>query len=313
MTLDPASIEATARRIAPFIRKTPVMDIVVPGVAQPACLKLEQLQHSGSFKARGAFSNLAGARVPQAGVVAASGGNHGAAVAYAARVLGVPARIFVPSISSPAKVARIASYGATIVQEGVNYQECLGLCEAYAQQSGAMDIHAYNTEVTLNGPGTLALELEEQAPELDTVLVAVGGGGLIGGMASWYQSSVKIIGVEPATCNALHAALSAGAPLAIKPSGLAADSLGASSAGTLMFPIAQRHVDRVILISDDDIRNAQRFLWAASQIVTEPGGAAAFAGLLSGGYKPDKDERVGVIVCGANTPLETFSTLIATA
>lgn len=289
------------------------MDIAVPGLSKPVCLKLEQLQHTGSFKARGAFSNLVGANVPKAGVVAASGGNHGAAVAYAARILGVPARIFVPSISSPAKVARIASYGATIVQDGANYQECLGLCETYAKQSGAMDIHAYNTEVTLNGPGTLARELEEQAPALDTILIAVGGGGLIGGMASWYQSRVKIIGVEPATCNALHAALGAGAPLAIKPSGLAADSLGASSAGTLMFPIAQEHVDHVILISDDDIRNAQRFLWTTSQIVTEPGGAAAFASLLSGRYKPDGDERVGIIVCGANTPLETFNTLMATA
>lgn len=313
MTLDRTSIEATAERIAPFIRRTPVMNIAVPGLSQPICLKLEQLQHTGSFKARGAFSNLVGAKTPEVGVVAASGGNHGAAVAYAAKVLGIPARIFVPRISSPAKVARIASYGATIVQDGANYQDSLSLCCGYTEKSGAMDIHAYNTEVTLNGPGTLAREFEEQAPELDTVLIAVGGGGLIGGMASWYQSRVKIIGVEPEACNALYAALGAGKPVTVKPAGVAADSLGASSAGNLMFPIAQKHVDRVILISDDDIRNAQRFLWTAAQIVTEPGGAAALASLLSGRYKPEKHERVGVIVCGANTPLEAFNTLMATA
>ncbi len=312
MTLDRSSIKATAQRIAPFIHRTPVMSIVMPGLSQPVCLKLEQLQHTGSFKARGAFSNLVGAKIPAVGVVAASGGNHGAAVAYAAKVLGVPARIFVPVISSPAKVARIAGYGATIAQDGANYQESLALCIDYAEKSGATNIHAYNTELTLNGPGTLGREFEEQAPELNTILIAVGGGGLIGGVASWYQSKAKIIGVEPETSNALHAALAAGSPVTIKPSGLAADSLGASSAGTLMFPIAQKHVAEVILITDDDIRAAQRFLWTYTQIVTEPGGAAAFACLLSAKYRPEKDERVGVIVCGANTPLETFNALFAT-
>ncbi len=308
-----AAISEAATRIAPFIRKTPVMDVILPGIDAPVCLKLELFQHTGSFKARGAFANLVGEPVPAAGVAAASGGNHGAAVAYAAKVLDLPARIFVPSISSPAKVARIASYGATIVQSGANYQEALSLCQDYVKQSGALNIHAYNAQGTLNGQGTLALELEGQMPDLDTVLVAVGGGGLIGGIASWYQSRTKIIGVEPQTCNALHAALGAGTPVTIKPSGLATDSLGASAAGALMFPIAQKYVDHVALVSDEDIRAAQRHLWTTTQIITEPGGATAFAALLSGRYRPARGERVGVIVCGANTPLATFNELFVTA
>jgi threonine dehydratase len=312
MTLNRTTITEAAKRIAPFIRRTPVMDISVPGVDKPACLKLELFQHTGSFKPRGAFTNLVGAKIPKAGIAAASGGNHGAAIAYAAKVLGIKARIFVPIISSPAKVARIAGYGATIVQEGANYQEAVGICQNYVRESGALNIHAYDMETTLAGQGTLAAELEEQAPELDTVLVAVGGGGLIGGIASWYQSKSKVVGVEPDTCNCLNAALAAGTSITIKPSGLAADSLGASSAGSLMFPIAQKFVENVVLINDEDIKNAQRYLWTNAQIVTEPGGAAAFAALLSGSYKPAKNERVGVIVCGANTPLETFNSLFTT-
>jgi threonine dehydratase len=312
MIIDRHTISEAANRIAPFIRKTPVMDVDVPGVEHPVSLKLELFQHSGSFKPRGAFNNLIGADIPKSGVAAASGGNHGAAVAYAAMTLGIPARIFVPSISSPAKVSRIAGYGATVVQQGAHYQEALDLCQTYIDQSGAMNIHAYNMEKTIIGQGTVGLEFEEQCSDLDTVLVAVGGGGLIGGVASWYQSRIKVVGVEPRTCNALHAGLAAGTPTLIKPSGLAADSLGASSAGALMFPIAQKHVAEVILIEDDHIKTAQRFLWNRAQVITEPGGAAAFAGLLSGAYKPERGERVGVIVCGANTPLEVFNTVIST-
>ena len=313
MTLNRTTITEAAIRIAPFIRRTPVMDIAVPGIEKPVCLKLELFQHTGSFKPRGAFANLVGTQIPKTGIAAASGGNHGAAVAYAAKVLGIKACIFVPTISSPAKVARIASYGATIVQEGANYQEAVGHCQDYVRESGALNIHAYDMEATLAGQGTLGLELEEQAPDLDTVLVAVGGGGLIGGVASWYQTRSKVVGVEPETCNCLNAALAVGDTITIKPSGLAADSLGASSAGSLMFPIAQKFIDRVALINDEDIRTAQRYLWATAQIVTEPGGAAAFAALLSGSYKPAGNERVGVIVCGANTPLATFNELFATA
>jgi threonine dehydratase len=312
MTIDQDAIADAATRIAPYIRKTPVMDVEILNITNPVALKLELFQHAGSFKPRGAFNNLLGASVPKAGVAAASGGNHGAAVAYAAMKLGIPARIFVPRISSPAKVARIASYGATILQDGANYQAALELCQSYIDETGAMNIHAYNMEKTIIGQGTVGLEFEGQCPQLDTVLVAAGGGGLIAGIASWYHSRIKIVGVEPRTCNALHAAMAAGAPTLITPSGLAADSLGASSAGTMMFPIAQKHVSEVVLIEDEDIKTAQRFLWNHTQIVSEPGGAAALAALLGGHYKPAKGERVGVIVCGANTPLDVFNNVITT-
>ncbi|MGH6907929.1 MAG: pyridoxal-phosphate dependent enzyme, partial [Aestuariivirga sp.] len=228
MSIGRDEISKAAQRIAPFIRRTPVIDMEIEGIALPVTLKLELLQHSGSFKARGAFNNLVGRSSDGAGVAAASGGNHGAAVAYAARALGHKARIFVPEIASPAKVARIASYGAEIVQKGANYYEALALCDAHIQSTGAISVHAFDAEPTLEGQGTLARELEDQSPDLDTLLVAVGGGGLIGGIAAWYQSSIKIVGVEPETCNALHAALAAGKPVAVNPSGIAADSLGSS-------------------------------------------------------------------------------------
>lgn len=305
------AIARAASRIAPHIRRTPVVDVAVDGVSLPVTLKLELLQHSGSFKARGAFNTLLGAEVGTAGVATASGGNHGAAVAYAAQRLGLGARIFVPEISSPAKVARIASYGAEVVQKGENYNAALALCDAWLADSGAMGVHAYDAETTLEGQGTLGRELEDQAPGLDTVLVAVGGGGLIGGIAAWYQSGVRIVGVEPHTCNSLHAAMAAGERVPVKPSGIAADSLGATTVGRLMFGIARDHITEVALISDDDIRNAQRRLWRDMQLVTEPGGAAAFAALLSGAYRPQKDERVGVIVCGANTSMEAFGQLFS--
>lgn len=310
MSIDRDSIARAAHRIAPFIRRTPVIDIRHAGCDRPVTLKLELLQHSGSFKARGAFNNLVGAEKTTGGVAAASGGNHGAAVAYVARELGHQARIFVPEISSPAKVARIASYGAEIVQQGPTYYEALQLCEAHIAKTGAISVHAYDTEPTLQGQGTLARELEDQAPDLDTVLVAVGGGGLIGGIAAWYQSKVKVVGVEPQTSRALHAAMVAGKPVEVQPSGVAADSLGAKFAGSLMFPIAQAHIDHVALVSDDDICEAQRHLWRSLQLVTEPGGATAFAALLSGAYKPEPGERVGIIVCGGNTTMDAFGKLL---
>ena len=303
------AISRAAARIAGHVRRTPVIDVAVAGVALPVTLKLELLQHAGSFKSRGAFNTLLQASVGQGGVATASGGNHGAAVAYASRQLGHRAKIFVPEISSPAKVARIASYGAEIVQRGANYSEALALCEAWIAESGATSVHAYDAEATLEGQGTLARELEAQAPGIDTLLVAVGGGGLIGGIAAWYQSKVKVVGVEPQTCNTLHAAMAAGERVQVKPSGLATDSLGASMVGKLMFDIARHHIAEVTLVSDDDIRDAQRHVWREMQLVTEPGGAAAFAALLSGAYRPEKDERVGVVVCGANTAMDVFGQL----
>lgn len=305
------AITRAAARIAGHVRRTPVIDVTIEGVALPVTLKLELLQHAGSFKSRGAFNTLLQARVGQGGVATASGGNHGAAVAYAARQLGHKAKIFVPEISSPAKVARIASYGAEVVQKGANYSEALALCEAWIAERGATGVHAYDAEATLEGQGTLARELESQAPGIDTLLVAVGGGGLIGGIAAWYQSQVKVVGVEPQTCNTLHAAFAAGERVTVKPSGLATDSLGASMVGKLMFEIAKHHVAEVALVSDDDIRNAQRHLWREMQLVTEPGGATALAALLAGAYRPEKDERVGVVVCGANTSMDVFGQLFS--
>ena len=227
------------------------------------------------------------------------------------RALGHRAKIYVPEISSPAKVARIASYGAEIVQKGANYSEALALCEAWIATSGATSVHAYDAEATLEGQGTLARELEAQAPGIDTLLVAVGGGGLIGGIAAWYQSSLKVVGVEPRTGNTLHAAMAAGERVKVSPSGLATDSLGASMVGQLMFDIARHHIAEVALVADDDIRAAQRHLWRETQLVTEPGGATALAALLSGAYRPEKDERVGVVVCGANTSMDVFGQLFS--
>ena len=307
--LSQSIVEATASRIATHVRRTPVMAINMAGLAHPITLKLELLQHSGSFKARGAFANLTAVAHKPKGVAAASGGNHGAAVAYASKQLGVKARIFVPEISSPAKVARIASYGAEVVQKGSSYQDSLGYCEAFLADSGWTSIHAYNTELTMQGQATLAHELEQQQPDLDTVLVAVGGGGLIAGIAGYYAGRCKVVAVEPETCNALDASLRAGRPVTIKPSGLAVDSLGASSIGTNVFPVVQQHVAGVAIVNDEAIRAAQRYLWQNLQLVSEPGGAAALAALLSGVYKPEAGERVGVVLCGGNTELATFAGL----
>jgi threonine dehydratase len=296
--------------ISPHLRRTPVIG-VTEFSSQPLTLKLEQLQHTGSFKPRGAFSNLLGARLPEAGVAAASGGNHGAAVAYAAMKLGVRARIFVPRAAPPAKLALIRSYGADIVREGENYARAFDLGRTYAEESGAKLVHAYDSEPTISGQGTLALELEEQAPDLDTVLVAVGGGGLIAGIAAWYSSGLKIVSAEPENCPTLARALAAGEPVDVSPSGAAADSLGASRIGAIPFALARSYVDRALLVTDDAIRKAQVWLWQNLRIVTEPGGATAFAAIASGRYAPGPHERVGVVICGANTDPADFARLLS--
>jgi threonine dehydratase len=274
--------------------------------AQPLLLKLELFQHTGSFKPRGAFTNLLTREIPAAGVAAASGGNHGAAVAFAAKNIGVPAKIFVPSIASPAKIERIKAYGAELVVGGARYAESLAECNAFAEQTGALKVHAYDQAETIIGQGTLAAELEEDAPELDTLLVAVGGGGLIGGIAAWYRGKIKIVGVEPEAAPTLHMALEAGAPVDAPAGGIAADSLAPRQVGALMFPLAQAFVNQVVLVTDDSIREAQKALWDRLRIVTEPGGAAAFAALLSGRYVPEREERVGVLICGGNTGAVDF-------
>ena len=293
-------------------RHTPVMTIAGEAASHDTdvVLKLECLQHAGSFKARGAFNGLVGCDVPEAGVVAASGGNHGAAVAYAASTLGHKANIFVPEISSPAKINLIRACGAEVHVTGARYADALAASEDLQASTGAMTIHAYNQISTLEGQGTLGLELEGQEPDLDTVLIAVGGGGLIGGVASWYRGRVKIVGVEPETSCCLHAGLEAGAPVTVKPEGVAADSLGASSAGEMMFPIAQAHVDHVALVSDAAITATQRWCWQNLRLASEPGGAAALAALLHGAYKPAAGERVGVVMCGANVDLAKLDQLV---
>jgi threonine dehydratase len=302
-------IEAAERVIRPYIRRTPVVEIDGRDFGldgPPITLKLELLQHSGSFKARGAFANLLLREVPKAGVVAASGGNHGVAVAYAAKTLNISAKIFLPSISSPAKIQRIRDYGADLVVGGERYADALAASEVWVAQSGALPIHAFDQTETLLGQGTVGLELQAQAPALDTLLVAVGGGGLIGGIAAWYAGSIAIVGVEPEASPTLAKALEAGRPVDAETGGIAADSLAPKQVGKQGFPIARRYVDRVVLVSDDAIARAQEILWSVTRIVTEPGGAAAFAALLSGRYQPQPDERVGVVLCGANTTAVDF-------
>lgn len=297
-------IQATERVIKPHIRRTPILEVDGAEFGLDSIkivFKLELFQHSGSFKARGAFTNMLTREVPAAGVVAASGGNHGAAVAYAAMKLRKPATIFVPSVASPAKLNRIRRYGAELVIAGDRYAESLEASEEWTAKSGALPIHAYEAIETLLGQGTLGMELEEQAPKLDSLLVAVGGGGLIGGVAAWYQDRVKMVAVEPTAAPTLDYALRAGQPVDAPAGGIAADSLAPRQVGQLMFPIAQSYVREVVLVSDDEIVEAQKSLWETVRVAAEPGGAAAFAALLSGRYKTQPGERVGVIVCGGNT------------
>jgi threonine dehydratase len=298
-----AEIAAAASRIASHVRHTPVLRVAGAdlGVAYPVTLKLELLQHSGSFKPRGAFNRLLSNPPPAAGVIAASGGNHGAAVAYAARALSVPAEIFVPVLTPQAKVARIASYGARVVQTGETYAEALTASRDRQSETGALEVHAYDHADVLAGQGTVAREFEQDAPELTHVLVATGGGGLIGGMAAWYAGSARIISVEPEGCPGLHDALRAGQPLDAPVGGVAADSLGARRVGGLMFPLAQQFVAEAVLVPDTAITAAQRLLWEQFRLIAEPGGATALAALLSGAFVPPDGARVGVLVCGGNT------------
>jgi threonine dehydratase len=308
-TISRDRIAATDRLIRRHIRRTPVIEADGADFGLDSIhvtFKLELLQHSGSFKARGAFANLLMREVPPAGVVAASGGNHGAAVAYAAMRLGVPAKIFVPSVSSPAKIKRIRDYGADLVVGGERYADALAASEAWIARSGALPIHAFDQVETLLGQGTIGAELERQAAKLDTLLVAVGGGGLIGGIAAWYAGRIRIIGGEPEAAPTLSEALEAGRPVDAEAGGIAADSLAPRRVGELMFPIAQSYVDRMALVTDDAIRQAQEALWKGLRIVAEPGGAAAFAALLSGRYRPRPGERVGVLVSGGNTVAVDF-------
>ncbi len=309
----PDAVRAAYARIAPHIRRTPIMPLKrgAFGLDGDVTFKLEFLQHAGSFKARGAFNNLISRQAPAVGVAAASGGNHGAAVAYAAQQFGVKARIFVPEISSPAKVEAIRRFGADIVIGGPTYYEAFEACSAYVAQSGAMMVSAFDAVETMAGQGTTALEWEEQGGKPDSVLVAAGGGGLISGIAAYWGRSVKVIGVEPAGSRALHAALEAKGPVDVPVKSVAADSLGARNVGPLVYAVASQTVDHVALVEDEAIVLAQRTLWRDFRIASEPGGAAAFAALLSGAYKPAKGEKLGVLLCGGNVDLTKLADIAA--
>ena len=308
-----ADISAAYSRIAPHVRRTPLMEVASPtGEGGPISLKLEFLQHTGSFKPRGAFNNLLTRAAPAAGSATASGGNHGAAVAYAAASLGLKARVYVPEIAAPVKIAKIRASGAEVVVQGKTYFDALALCEAYLSESGALSIHAYDSSETIAGQGTVALEWEDDlarfsAAPLDTVLVAVGGGGLIAGVAAWFAGKIKVVSVEPEGSRALHDALEAGRPVDVEVKSIAADSLGARRVGDKVFAIARAAISASILVSDAAIREAQRELWRNYCIIAEPGGAAAYGALASGAYRPERGERVGVLLCGANADLAALA------
>lgn len=302
-------IEAAARRLQGHVRRTPILPLELGALGCHAqlTLKLELLQHSGSFKARGAFNSLLSLTVPKAGVIAASGGNHGAAVAFAAQALGHKAEIFVPALASAAKIARIESFGARVHVIPGAYADALLAAEAHEAATGALAIHAYDAPATVAGQGTLARELDAQMTLVDTVLVAVGGGGLIGGTAAWFQGRVRVVGVEPSACPTLQRAFAAKAPVDVTVGGLAADSLGAKRVGAIPFAIAREFVEGVVLVEDDAIRAAQQVLWRDLRLLSEPGGATALAALLSGAYRPALGEKVAVILCGGNVDPASLS------
>jgi threonine dehydratase len=298
-----ADIEAAADRLAPLVRRTPVVevdarDLGLPVRRAPLVLKLELTQHAGSFKARGAHAQLLADDLPAAGVVAASGGNYGVAVAYTARRLGVAATVCVPDTTAPAKLDSLRRLGATVEVVPGLYDDALAVSHGLAATTGARLLHAYDQVEMLLGSGTLARELSEQAP-VDRVVVAVGGGGLIGGVACWHRGEVAVTGVESEGCETLAAARRAGRPVDVEVSGLGADALGARRAGDLGFAAAQRWVDGVAVVPDTALVDAQHRLWSAVRIATEPAGAAALAALTTG-VVADPDERVAVILCGAN-------------
>lgn len=304
-------IRAAAQRVAPYIRTTPVIQLERDWNDAPGdiFLKLESLQVTGSFKPRGAFNRLLSAPLPSAGVIAASGGNHGIAVAYAAQKLGVRAEIYVPSIATALKRKMLTNLGAHVVVAGNTYVEALAASEARAVETGALNVHAFDHPATVAGQGTIAMELEAQVPDVDTVLVSVGGGGFIGGIAAWFAGRVKIVAVEPEQCPTFSRALLAGAPVDVDTGGIAADSLGCKRIGNVPFSVLLPSVRDSVLVSDAQIRDAQSVLWEGLRIASEPGGATAFAAMVAGAYVPAPGEKVAVVICGGNADPASFSGL----
>ena len=303
-------VEAAYRVIRPHVRRTPVIEVAaadlrLEAALPPVTFKLEQLQHTGSFKARGAMNNLLTSDIPSVGVTAASGGNHGAALAFAARRAGVPCTIFVFDFTPTAKIDRIKSYGADVHPVEGGFDALMDTTLAFSADTGALMVHAYDAPGTLAGQGTVALEFLEQSKP-DTLMIAVGGGGLIGGVTAYVGDRACVIAVEPEAAPTLHRALAAGHPVQSPAGGVAADSLGPGQIGDLMFPIAQAHIDASILVTEEAIHAAWRLLWDRMRLVVEPGGAVALAALISGAYRPEADERVGVLLCGANTSIVAF-------
>ena len=305
---DRAAIAAAAVALGGLVRRTPVLTLPAGELigSAPLALKLELVQHTGSFKPRGAFNRILAAQAAgdpalAGGVIAASGGNHGAAVAYAARALGLAAEIFVPEPTPAAKQARIAAYGARLVATGADYAAALAASRERQRETGALAVHAYDDAGVIAGQGTVGAELAAQAPELTHVLVAAGGGGLLAGIAAWYAGAVTVIGVEPESCPTLHAARAAGRPVPVTTGGIAADSLGPREAGAEVLPIVVAHVARLLLVPDAAIAAARALLWDRLRLLVEPGGATALAALLSGAFVPPPGARVGVVLCGANT------------
>ena len=301
-------VESAAERVATHVRITPVLDLEagVFGSSAIVSLKLELLQHTGSFKPRGAFNRMLTAEIDASGVLAASGGNFGLAVAYAANRLGHPAEIFVPSTSPALKVDRIRALGATVHVIQGYYADAFAACEERAWETGAAFLHPYDQPAVVAGQGTLARELEDQRPTLDTVIVAVGGAGLVGGVAAWYAGNVRVVGVETASCPTLSMALEAGEPVDVDVGGIAADALGAKRVGLIGFQIARRYVDRTVLVDDETVTLARRLLWDEARVAAEPGAAAPVAALVEGAYVPEPDERVGLVICGGNADPSTL-------
>jgi threonine dehydratase len=302
-------IRSAARRIAPYVRTTPVVQLEagwfdVPG---DTFLKLESLQVTGSFKPRGAFNRLLSESLSPSGVVAASGGNHGIAVAYAAQKLGVRAEIYVPSLATALKRKMLTDLGAKIVVAGNTYVEALAASEVRAAESGALNVHAFDHAATVAGQGTVAMELDAQLPDIDTVLISVGGGGFIGGIATWFSRRIKVVSVEPMQCPTLNRALQARVPVDVETGGIAADSLGCRRIGDVPFSVLLPAVSDSVLVSDEQIRDAQMVLWEKFRIASEPGGATAFAALVSGAYVRSPGEKIAVVICGGNADPASFA------